>query len=141
MWLAKITGLDIVAIRQRRDIRHEHLEVSFRRSSNAALTDRRLMAERMVPAETSTSAESRIAERNNRPASERGSVGPGSVRRMESLCFRSRRARCLRNIAKAAHGLDHIDAELLAQPPDEDLDRVGIAIEILIIKMFHQFRA
>ena len=34
-----------------------------------------------------------------------------------------------RHVAQPAHGLDQIDAKLLAQPADEDFDRVRVAIE------------
>jgi len=43
-------------------------------------------------------------------------------------------------IAEAAHGLDHVDADLLAQPADEDLDGVRIAIEVLVIEMLDPAR-
>ena len=45
------------------------------------------------------------------------------------------------HIAEAAHGLDHIDAELTAQASDENFDRIRVAIEILIVKMLDDFRA
>src|SRR4051794_24963109 len=43
-------------------------------------------------------------------------------------------------IAHAADGLDHVHPELLPQPPYKDFDRVGIAVEILIVEMLGQFR-
>ena len=45
------------------------------------------------------------------------------------------------HVAQAAHGLHHIDAELLAQASDEDFDRVRIAIEILVVKMLDDLAA
>src|SRR4051812_24383380 len=44
-------------------------------------------------------------------------------------------------IAHAAHRLDQVDAELLAQPADEHLDGVGVAVEVLIIEMLGQLGA
>ena len=43
-------------------------------------------------------------------------------------------------IAEPAQRLDDVDAELLAQPADENLDRIGIAVEILFVKMFDDLR-
>ncbi len=47
----------------------------------------------------------------------------------------------LNDIAEAARGLDDIDAELAAQPPDEHFDRVEVAVEILVVKVFDQLAA
>ena len=44
-------------------------------------------------------------------------------------------------IAEPAHGLDHVDAELLADAADEHLDGVGVAVEVLIVEMLDQFGA
>src|SRR3954462_11673626 len=44
-------------------------------------------------------------------------------------------------ITESAHGLNHVDAELLANAADENLDRVGIAVEVLVVEMLDQFRA
>ncbi len=44
-------------------------------------------------------------------------------------------------IAEPAHGLDHLDVQLLAQPADEDLDGVGIAVEVLVVEMLDQLGA
>ena len=44
-------------------------------------------------------------------------------------------------IAHAADGLQHIDAELLAQAADEDLDGVRVAVEILVVEMLDQLGA
>ena len=44
-------------------------------------------------------------------------------------------------IAEPAHGLDDVDAELLAKPADEHLDGVGIPVEILIVEMLGQLAA
>src|SRR5262245_41866673 len=61
---------------------------------------------------------------------------------------KSRRARelaCIRRgieqIAQTANGLDQIDAELLSQAPDKNLDGVGIAVEVLIVEMLNEFGA
>src|SRR3982751_1791311 len=63
------------------------------------------------------------AEKNRRSASELARIGRGE------------------KITEPAHGLNHVDAELLANAADENLDRVGIAIEVLIVEMLDQFRA
>src|SRR5262245_59734706 len=44
-------------------------------------------------------------------------------------------------VPHAAHRLDHVDAHLLAQASDKHLDRIGIAVEILVVEMLDQFRA
>ena len=41
----------------------------------------------------------------------------------------------IEKIAQAAHGLDDVEAELLAQPADEHLDGVRIAVEVLVVKV------
>src|SRR6202011_2462977 len=41
--------------------------------------------------------------------------------------------------AEAAHGLDEGRSELAAQTGDEDLDGVGVAIEILRVDVLRQF--
>src|SRR5262245_32322909 len=44
-------------------------------------------------------------------------------------------------IAKTPHGGDHVRRDLLAQTADEDLDRVAVAIEVLVIEMLNELRA
>ena len=44
-------------------------------------------------------------------------------------------------ITEAAHGLDHVDAELLADAADEHLDGIEVAVEILVVEMLDQFGA
>src|SRR5690606_2732748 len=44
-------------------------------------------------------------------------------------------------VAKSTDGGDHVGTQLLADAGDEDLDRVRIAVEILIVDMFDQFGA
>src|SRR5262245_61119294 len=65
-----------------------------------------------------------VAEKNRRSASE--------LRRI---------ARWGQQVTKPAHGLDDIDAELPADTADEDLDGVGVAIEVLIVEMLDQLAA
>src|ERR1700722_1040417 len=65
-----------------------------------------------------------VAETNRRSASELARI----ARRGEQ-------------IAEPAHGLDHVDAELLADAADEDLDGVRVAVEILVIEMLDQLGA
>ena len=77
------------------------------------------------------------------PVMSRIDDGPG--RRREEQPERERisahRPGGVEQIAEAAHGLDHVDAELLADAADEDLDRVGVAVEILVVEMLDQFGA
>src|ERR1700742_2158608 len=71
------------------------------------------------------------AEKNSRVASE--------LRRMgASLCPHGRRRQ---QISEAADGLNDVDIELLADAPDEDLDGVGVAVEVLVVEMLDQFGA
>src|SRR5690349_14356423 len=44
-------------------------------------------------------------------------------------------------VAQPTHRLDHVDAELPADAPDEDLDRVRVAVEILVIEMLDKLGA
>src|SRR3954454_6929887 len=44
-------------------------------------------------------------------------------------------------VAQAADGLDHVGWDLLAQPADEYLDGVGIAVEVLLVEVLHQLGA
>src|SRR4051794_37593475 len=56
-------------------------------------------------------------------------------RTLQSSTLRRRR----QEIAEAAHGLDDVDLELLADAADEHFDGVGIAVKILVVKVFDQF--
>src|ERR1700722_18724908 len=64
-----------------------------------------------------------VAQRNRRNASELARIGRGE------------------QIAETAHRLNHVDAELFADAPDKHLDGVGVAVEILVVKMLDQFGA
>src|SRR5690606_126039 len=44
-------------------------------------------------------------------------------------------------VPQSAHGLDGVGAELLAQPADEHLHRVGVAVEVLVVQVFDKLRA
>src|SRR5438067_3049590 len=61
------------------------------------------------------------AEKNRRSASELARIGRGE------------------HVAEPAHSLDHLDAELLADASHEDLDRIRVAVEILVVKVLDQF--
>src|SRR5260370_5123470 len=63
------------------------------------------------------------AEKNRRSASELARIGRAE------------------EIAETAHGLYHVDAELLADSADEDLDGVGVAVKILVVEMLDQLGA
>jgi len=45
------------------------------------------------------------------------------------------------HVAEPAHRLDDVDSQLLAHAADKDLDRVRIAIEVLIVEMLDEFGA
>src|SRR4029079_9194982 len=53
-----------------------------------------------------------------------------------SLIVRVREA-----VAEPADSLDEIDGKLLAQAPDEHLDGIGVAVEILLVEMLDQLGA
>src|SRR4029079_15348539 len=44
-------------------------------------------------------------------------------------------------ISHAADGMEDVDAEFLAQPPDKHFDGVRAAVEILVVEMLDQFGA
>src|SRR5437763_12622975 len=44
-------------------------------------------------------------------------------------------------VAQAADGLNHLRRDLLAQPADEHLDGVGVAVEVLLVEMLDQLGA
>src|SRR5689334_13344165 len=58
-----------------------------------------------------------------------------------SLGRRTAQFGIFQRIAKPAHRLNKARVQLLAQAADEDLDRVGVAVEILVVEMLHQFGA
>src|SRR5262245_40867976 len=76
-----------------------------------------------MPATTSITTVHVAAEKNSRNASELARIG-----------------QC-EQVAQAPHRLDHVDTQLLADAADENFDRVGVAVKILIIKMLDQLRA
>src|SRR5689334_21151094 len=47
--------------------------------------------------------------------------------------------RIVETVTQTTHGLDEIGVELLAQAADKHLDRVGVAIEVLVVEMLDQF--
>src|SRR5690242_1815648 len=61
--------------------------------------------------------------------------------RDSSLSRRAAQFGIFQRIAKPAHRLNEARVEFLAQAAYEDLDRVGVAVEILVVKMLHQFGA
>src|SRR5215813_4646123 len=77
----------------------------------------------MMPATTSITIVQVAAEKNSRSASELARIGQRE------------------QIAQAAYRLDHVDAELLADAADEDLDGVGVTIEVLIVEVLNELRA
>src|SRR5690348_4408178 len=67
------------------------------------------------------------------------STGGGSP--AEAVSLARRLVGIVEAVAKSTDGCDHVGPQLLANPGDEDLDRVGIAVEILIVDMLDQFGA
>ncbi len=50
-------------------------------------------------------------------------------------------ARVREAVAEPADSLDEIDGKLLAQAPDEHLDSIGVAVEILLVEMLDELGA
>src|SRR5215216_2261572 len=82
------------------------------------------MEESTTPVRRRITTVQAVAERKSRSASELARI----VGRREE-------------IAEAAHGLDNIDAELLAHAADKYFDGVGVAVEVLVVKMLDEFAA
>src|SRR6266436_3196645 len=78
----------------------------------------------MIPVATRITTVHAVAYKNRRSASELARIG---WRRQQ--------------ITEAAHGLDDLDAELLADTADKHLDGIGIAVEVLVVKMLDKFGA
>src|SRR5215467_12193178 len=78
----------------------------------------------MTPVANRMTTVQAVADTNSRSASELARIAGGREQ-----------------IPEAAHGLDDLDAELLADAPDEDLDGVGIAVEVLVVEMLDQLGA
>src|SRR6478752_4297040 len=85
---------------------------------------------------TSASADQSVASIRTREVSDVGPMG-----RNQTRISLARVGWGLHPVSEATDGFDEVDAELLAKPAHENLDRVGIAVEILIIHMLHQLRA
>src|SRR5262249_16871312 len=94
------------------------------RRSNARSTASRYTEDRTKPVINRMMTVEAVAETNRRSASELARI----ARRSEQ-------------VAEAAHRLDHVDAELLADTADEHLDRVRVAIEVLIVEVLDQLGA
>src|SRR5665811_2074785 len=44
-------------------------------------------------------------------------------------------------VAQPPDGLDEVDGKLLAQTPDEHLDRIGVPVEVLLVEMLDELGA
>src|SRR5690606_26531182 len=97
----------------------------------------------MIVAMTNMAATAQIVEKAmTRKASERGRILDSRIGFTGAAGRASpSRLRLAYPVTHAAHRLDHVDAHLLAQATDEHLDRIGIAVEILVVQMLDQFRA
>src|SRR5579864_3426176 len=95
--------------------------------SKSPSTEARNAFDRMSPPATRASTVHTAAAAIRRNASELSLIALGR--------------RIVETIAETAHGLNQVGVELLAQAADEHLDRIGIAIEILLIEMFDEFGA
>src|SRR3984957_12138772 len=71
-------------------------------------------------------------------------IAAAAIRRAASELNRKMfgpKGRVFQAVAQAAHCLDQIGVQLFAQPADEHFDGVGVAVEILVVKMLDQFGA
>src|SRR6516165_191457 len=75
----------------------------------------------MMPVATRMTTVHAVADRNRRSASELARIGGRS-----------------QEITEAAHGLDDLNAQLLADTADEHLNGIGIAVEVLVVEMLYQ---
>src|SRR5580692_8390381 len=67
-------------------------------------------------------------------------VQPVAQRKSRSASELARIGRC-EQITETAHRLNDVDTKLLADAADEYFDRIGVAVEILVVKMLDQFGA
>src|SRR3569623_212318 len=62
-----------------------------------------------------------------------------------SDCPRNCQTRCRHSsrmpVAEATLGVDHFLRQLLAQPADEHFDRIGVAVEVLVVEVLGQLGA
>src|SRR5215210_6347988 len=82
------------------------------------------MEERAMPVRRRITTVQAVADRKRRSASELARIVWGRE-----------------EITETAHGLDDVDAELLADAADKHFDGVGIAVEVLVVEMLDQFGA
>src|ERR1700730_12227261 len=61
----------------------------------------------------------------------------GARSKLRSSAGRPRR----QQVTQSPHGLNDIDFQLLADAADKHFNGVGVAVEILVIQVFHQFGA
>src|SRR4029078_12751204 len=79
----------------------------------------------------------RMKEATGRQTKVHAAAEANSLKARElSLIVRVREA-----VAEPADSLDEIDGELLAEAPDEHLDGIGVAVEILLVEMLDQLGA
>src|SRR5215467_10571240 len=78
----------------------------------------------MMPVATRMTTVHAVADKNRRSASELARIG-----------------RRRQQVTEATHGLNDLDAELLADTADEHLDGIGIAVEVLVVKMLDKLGA
>src|ERR1051325_2678486 len=95
--------------------------------SKSPSTEARNAFDRMSPPATSASTVHTAAAAIRRKASELSLIALGR--------------RIVETIAQTAHGLDQVGVEFLAQAADEHLDRIGVAVEILLIEVLDEFGA
>src|SRR5690242_546088 len=99
-----------------------------------------------------------VADRNSRLASElagigmipeaRGGMASAVMTRPRALSGRSSSPdassplwRRGQEIAETADSLDDVDIELLADAADKDLNRIGVAVKVLVVEMLDQLGA
>src|SRR5215469_10419726 len=104
----------------------------------------------MRPSRSVSSVASRLSSTEERKMLESASsptTSPTTVQTTAAMMSRAERELSLRPIfgvgifqaiAKATHRLNQIGVQLPAQPSDEDLDCIRVAVEILIVKVLDQ---
>src|SRR5690606_5459766 len=108
------------------------------RASKLRSTDSRNREDRATPPATRAAAIQSAANSTRRSASDRVfAKRPMGGDEARSIFFVGRR----KAVSQAAHRVDHVGAELLAQPAYEYFDRVRIAVEVLIVDVLRQLGA
>src|SRR3569623_2321853 len=85
--------------------------------------------------------DARTAGRRRRSCPSKTALLPSGQARIQAPASTPGCSRRGQEIAEAADGLDDVDVELLADAADEDLNGVGVAVEILVVEMLDELGA